>query len=99
VTAVLEQLAILEITDRCDCSEAGCGTFHVAPSRPLNRVDQNIIGVRHGESIPLDLVAGLVVVDTDNFGRVTGIEVLDRADVADALRGSLVPTRSSRTTR
>jgi len=99
VTGVLEQLPTLEIIDRCDCDERGCGTFHVAASRPLNQVEMNIVGVRHGESTPLDVGRGLVVVDTDNFGRVTGIEVLDRLDVAAVLKELRVPTSSGRTTR
>jgi hypothetical protein len=94
VTDVLDQLPALEIVDRCDCDEVGCGTFYVAPSRPLNQIETNIIGVRHGKSTPLGLDTGLVVVDTDNFGRVTGIEVLYRVDVAEALRSSRVPARA-----
>ena len=97
VTGVLEQLPALEIIDRCACDELGCGTFHVAPSRLLNSVEVNVVGVRHGESTPVDSVAGLVVIDTDNFGRVTGIEVLGRPDVAEALKELRVPTRSGRT--
>jgi hypothetical protein len=99
LTGVLEQLPTLEVIDRCDCDEVGCGTFYVGPSRPLNQVEMNIVGVRHGESMPLDVETGLVVVDTDNFGRVTGVEVLDRLDVAAVLKELRVPTSSGRTTR
>jgi len=88
---VRQQLASLEITGRCECDQLDCATFHVAPSRMLNAVEQNVIGVRHGRSIPLDSVPGLVVVDVDNFGRVTTIEVLDRPDVSTELTRLRVP--------
>ena len=84
-TEVRQQLASLEITGRCDCDTPDCATFYVAPSRPLNAVEQNVIGIRHGRSIPLESLEGLIVVDVDNFGRVTTIEVLDRPDVVTEL--------------
>jgi hypothetical protein len=79
------QLPDLEITHRCDCDEHNCATFQVEASRKLNVVESNIIGVRHGDSFDLDAETGMVVVDTDNFGRITGFEVLGRKDVSDAL--------------
>jgi len=81
---VLTQLPELEILDRCGCDDTGCATFKVK-SRDLNPIEANIVGVRHGNSHPLDAIEGMVVLDTDNFGRVMSIEVLDRPDVARAL--------------
>jgi hypothetical protein len=97
MTGILEQLPHLEIVDRCGCDEMDCGTFHVAPSRTLSTAEQNVIGVRHGNSRPLDSVEGMVVIDTDNFGRVTTIEILNRADVAKVLQELGVPARGGRT--
>jgi hypothetical protein len=48
-------------------------------------VEQNVIGVRHEGSYPVDAIEGMVVLDTDNFGRLVGIEILDRPDVAKDL--------------
>jgi hypothetical protein len=81
---ILAQLPELEMTGRCSCPQPDCATFYVQPSRHLNVVEANIIGVRHGSSNALD-IQGYVVIDTDNFGRVTTVEVLGRPDVAEAL--------------
>jgi len=98
LTSLLEQLPQLEILDRCACEESGCATFRVSPSRELNVVEANVIGVRHGTSTPIDL-AGLVVVDTDTFGRATTLEILNRPDLAGALSELGVPRKGGRTTR
>lgn len=98
LTALLEQLPQLEILDRCACEETGCATFRVAASRELNVVETNVIGVRHGTSTPLNSVKGLVVVDMDNFGRATTLEILDRPDLAGALNELRVPRKGGRTT-
>jgi Protein of unknown function (DUF2283) len=97
LTALLAQLPELEILDRCGCDESGCATFRVKPSRDLNAIEQNVIGVRYGSSYPVNAIAGMVVLDTDNFGRVVGIEVLDRPDVAKELDQLHRPKSSGRT--
>lgn len=91
---LISQLSDLEITDRCDCGEYDCATFHVESLRHLNDVETNIIGVRHGDSFDLDAETGMIVVDTDNFGRITGFEVLNRKDVSDALHAAGVQERA-----
>src|SRR4051812_40906613 len=53
----------------------GAAYICVAPARPLNVVEANIIGARHGETITVDTEFD-VVIDTDNFGRLVGIEIL-----------------------
>jgi hypothetical protein len=62
----------------------GAGYIYVEPERMLNIVDANIIGVRHGETITVGTQFD-VVIDTDNFGRLMGIEVL----APGALRSTL----------
>jgi hypothetical protein len=44
-------------------------------------VEKNIIGIRHGETIPVEHPYW-VNVDIDNFGRLTRIELLNGGDVA-----------------
>ena len=54
---------------------AGAAYVSVEPSRALNVVEANIIGVRHGETIVVETEFAALV-DTDNFERVIGVEVL-----------------------
>jgi len=54
---------------------AHAGYIHVAPARALNVVEARVIGARYKESIPVDTPFDTVL-DTDNFDRLTGIEVL-----------------------
>lgn len=59
--------------------------MHLGGQRPLNVVEQNVIGVRRGASISLGGTSGTVVLDCDNFGRANGIEVIGRPAVRQAL--------------
>jgi uncharacterized protein YuzE len=56
-------------------NSAGAGYIYVEPSRALNVVEANVIGTRHGETITVETEFDAVI-DTDNFARVTGIEIL-----------------------
>lgn len=56
-------------------NSAGAGYIYVEPSSVLNVVDANVIGSRHGETITVDTQFDAVI-DTDNFARVTGIDIL-----------------------
>jgi uncharacterized protein YuzE len=56
-------------------SSADAGYIYVTSARELNVVETNIVGVRHGETIPLTSTFE-VYLDTDNFGRVAGVEIL-----------------------
>jgi hypothetical protein len=85
LTDVAAQVRSAHITSRCSCGEPDCATFTVQSSRALNVVERNVIGERHGGSHEVEGLDGLVVVDLDNFGRLTQIEVLYRPDVADKL--------------
>lgn len=60
-----------------------------SPSR-LNVVEQNIIGVKHGETVPVEHEYW-VNVDTDNFNRLSGIELLNGSDVAKKLSEVIPP--------
>ncbi len=53
----------------------GAGYIYLEPSRALNIVEANIIGVRHGDTITVETEFDTHI-DTDNFERVVGIEIL-----------------------
>ena len=54
---------------------ADAGYIYLKTGRPLNVVEENVIGPRHGEtlSVPCQHWA---ILDTDDCGRLTGIEIL-----------------------
>jgi uncharacterized protein YuzE len=64
---------------------ANAGYIYVQPSRELNVVETNIIGVRHGESLEVE-TPYWTNIDTDNFGRLVGVEILAPGDIKDELR-------------
>jgi len=90
-----EQLPDLEVSSRCACTELGCATFSVEPARVLNVVEQNIIGSRYEESVELEEINGMVVLDVDNLGRLISIEILDRPELAKELERLNVPKKAS----
>lgn len=61
------------------------GYIYVQPSRELNVVETNIMGVRHGETLEVE-TPYWTYIDADNFGRLVGIEVLAPGDIKDQLR-------------
>ena len=65
--------------------EADAPYLYIRGTCELNVIEKNIIGVKHGGSIELEACPGLVVLDTDNFGRISGIEIIGRKDVYDKL--------------
>ncbi len=60
------------------------GYIRVESDRTLNVVEQNIIGTRHGRTVPIDHPCD-VYVDADNFDRITGIELLEASKYAEQL--------------
>jgi len=68
---------------------ADAATLYLRSPRALNGVDQNIVGVRHGETLcPFDDLA--ISLDLDNHGRLTSIELLDaRAIVSELEKGGI----------
>lgn len=64
------------VIDRVTFDEsANAGYIYVRPSRDLNVVEANIVGVRHGETIEVE-TQYWTNIDTDNFNRLAGVEVL-----------------------
>ena len=68
-----EQLARLQVIDRCRCGDQNCSHFYTAP-KPVGSY-----GAGH-ENLMLPAERGLVVLDLVN-GAIVAIEVLDRPDV------------------
>jgi uncharacterized protein YuzE len=66
-------------------AEAEALYVYLAGQRVLNIGEQNVIGVRHGVSIEIERCEGMVVVDTDNLYRVSGIEIVGREDIKKKL--------------
>ena len=56
-------------------NDADAGYIYVTSGRELNVVETNIIGVSHGETIPVTATFQAYL-DTDNFGRLLGVELL-----------------------
>jgi len=82
---LLNQLPNLSVTGRCQCNDSFCSSFTVEGDRKLHTVEKNIIGVHHGESVELQTKRGMIIIDTDNFGRIESFEVLGRSDISKAL--------------
>ena len=59
--------------------------FLYLESRPLNIVERNVVKPFHSHSVELEDLPGMVVVDVDTLGRITGIEALNRPDIFDEL--------------
>ena len=64
---------------------ANAGYIYVRPSRELNTVETNVMGVRHGDTVEVE-TRYWTNIDTDNFGRLVGIEILSPGDIKDELR-------------
>ena len=64
---------------------ADAGYISLEPSRDLNAVETNIIGVGHGETISVE-TRFWTNIDTDNFDRLMGIEILDPRELKEELR-------------
>ena len=84
-----EQIEAATITRVTFDSDHHVGYIYLDPSRDVNVVERNIIGLRHGETIPVE-TSFWTVVDTDNFDRVAGIEILDTRKLeADLIRHAI----------
>ncbi len=93
-TDISDQIPALHIESRCGCGDDFCSPFYVVnESRPLNIVEKNVIGQRHGETVALDPDDGYINIDLDNFGRVVTIEVLYRDEVRRTLEDMNIPAR------
>ena len=73
---VADQLREVELERWTYDDFANVGNLYLKSPRTLNVVDQNIVGVKHGETLcPSDDIA--VNLDLDNHGRLLAIELLD----------------------
>ncbi len=67
-------------------NSADAGYIYLQPTRELNAVECNIVGPKHGETIQVEC-AYWCMLDVDNFGRITGVELLSPpADIKSKLR-------------
>lgn len=64
---------------------ADAGYIYVQPSSELNVVEMNIVGVTHGETLEVE-TRYWTIIDTDNFGRLAGIEILAPGELKSVLR-------------
>ena len=64
---------------------ANAGYIYVEPSRLLTVVESNMVEVSHGETIPVG-TQFWTNIDTDNFGRIVRIEILDPRDLKQELK-------------
>src|SRR5689334_11726341 len=65
--------------------EANAGYIYMKPSRALNVIDANIVGVRHGQTIEV-ATQYWTNIDVDNFDRLMGVEVLAPGDLKNDLQ-------------
>jgi uncharacterized protein YuzE len=66
-------------------NSANAGYLYVEPLRALNVVEASVIGARYGDTLPIQ-TQFWTNIDTDNFGRITGIEILDPRALTTELR-------------
>lgn len=85
-TDLADQLDRLTVSHWNYDPSVNAGYIYLDGQRPLNAVEQNVIGLRHGESVLIEDGDGTVVLDTDNFNRVMGIEFLNRKDIRQKLK-------------
>ena len=89
--ALAQQLGALDLASWTHDPEADAMYLYLSGQAPLNVLEQNIVSVRHGGCIELDDLDGMVVLDTDNFQRVKGIEILWREDIVKELKKNTDP--------
>ena len=84
-TPLADQMNVADIAKVTFDKTANAGYIYLLPSRQLNVVEANTVGVRHGETIEVE-TPYWTYIDTDNFGRLTGIEILTSGDMKDELK-------------
>lgn len=66
-------------------ASVNAGYIYVEPVQKLNAVEEKIVGVKHGECVPIQGKYDAVV-DVDNFGRPMGVEILIPGDLKAMLK-------------
>lgn len=79
-----EQLQEIELERYTYDDSCNAVYLYLQSPRQLNVVEANTIGVKYGETIAVEY-RYWANVDTDNFGRLRGIELLNGAEVAAKL--------------
>lgn len=85
-TDLVGMLDILTLNRMTYDEQADALYLYVCGTRELNVVEKNIIGVKYDGSIELRKCSGIVVLDIDNYGRISGIEIIGRKDVYNELK-------------
>jgi uncharacterized protein YuzE len=80
-----EQIQMAAIARVTFDEDANAGYIYVQPSRELNVVEERVMGVRHGDTIEME-TRYWTNVDTDNFDRLVGIEILAPGDIKSELQ-------------
>ena len=75
------QLSSAEVLSCSYDTECEAGYIKLESAQTLNVDELNVITVRHGRTIPVEHPYWLNI-DTDNFNRVIGIELLDAPSLA-----------------
>ena len=83
--ALAEQIERATVTRVTFDNSANAGYVYLEPSRTLNVVETNIVGVRHGKTLSVE-TQFWTNIDTDNFDRLVGIEILDPRALKTELR-------------
>jgi uncharacterized protein YuzE len=75
-----DQIQEVEITRWTHDAECDAAYIYLRSPRQLNVVELNVIGVRHGETVPVKHPRW-VNLAVDNFGRIMAIELLNPGNV------------------
>jgi hypothetical protein len=82
-----EQIREVEITGWNHDVECDAASICLRSPRQLNIVERNIIGIKHGETVPVKHYRW-VNLDVDNFGRIMAIELLNPGNIPTRLTAS-----------
>jgi len=74
-TELAEQIEVAIVGRVSFDNAANAGYIYLEPSRDLNIIETNIIGARYDATIPVE-TQFRTNIDTDNFDRILGIEIL-----------------------
>ena len=84
------QIADVEIERYTYDASCNAAYVYIRPASDPNGVEKNLIGIKNRKPITVEHPY-CVNVDTDNYGRLTGIELLNGGEVARRLAAVLGP--------